>query len=493
MQKREQAYEKIREIYEREQSVALSLVRRGHAIEIHFEHGLISAVSGDNPQYRLGKYLKETTGIDEAEINQLIRESQRRGWLIGQAAVKKGLIDAETLLEAICEQAVQILMPAFKEEYEIRSVEKSVVERYLPARMSPQHVMLLIARRTVAPFALKSGKLVVMKAMEDVARLPWLPEELAVMGVLKQPRGLDELISTTGLDDSRLRRILSVFDRLGLIELAEAPTETTTAVVKREGFPFDALVPELPTTGVSWELEAFLHENSFASEQFKALKVRIANGMGERQLRVITVTSPDRGDGKSLLSANLAMSFSRDPERRTILVDCDLRKPSLHTLMGASFAPGLVEYLQDDRLQSFCYMRRFDTLFLMTAGGWASNPIELLSLDKMRAFIECLRTEFHTVILDAPPLAPVSDTQVLAGLSDGLLLTVRSGKTSYASIERALRNLDQNKLIGTVLNDVQPLMFNTQYERSCYGSVPYGNRPVGKAVGGQRRKDYLDL
>lgn len=491
MDKRAQVYEKIREIHEREQTLALSLGRGGHAIAVHFEHGLISAVSGNNPQCRLGKYLKETAGVDEAEINQLLRESRRHGWSIGQAAVKKGLIDAETLLELLHEQAVQILLPAFKEDYEIRSVEKSLVERYLPARMSPQHMMLLIARKSATPFALKDGRLVVMRASPEIARLPWFPEELAVMGMLKNPRGFDELVSTTGLDELSLRRILSVFDRLGLIELAEAPTETTTAVVKREGFPFDALVPELPTTGVSWELEAFLHENSFASEQFKALKVRIANAPGERPFRVITVTSPDRGAGKSLLSANLAMSFSKDPERRTILVDCDLRKPSLHTLTGASLAPGLVEYLQDDRLQSFCYMRRLDTLFLMTAGGWASNPIELLSLDKMRAFIESLRAEFHTVILDAPPLAPVSDVEVLAGLSDGLILTIRSGKTSYASIERALRNLDQSKLIGTVLNDVPPLMFNTQYDAGCYGSIPYGTRPVGKGVAG-RRKDYLD-
>jgi receptor protein-tyrosine kinase len=139
-------------------------------------------------------------------------------------------------------------------------------------------------------------------------------------------------------------------------------------------------------------------------------------------------------------------------------------------------------------------MRRLENLFLMTAGGRSSNSVELLSLEKMRNFIQYLRSEFDTIILDAPPIAPISDCQILAGLSDGLILVVRSGKTSYANIERAVRFLDPSKLLGLVLNDVPPLLFNTQYDPSYYGSASLGRFPYGSedTRTGRSHRSYLD-
>lgn len=156
--------------------------------------------------------------------------------------------------------------------------------------------------------------------------------------------------------------------------------------------------------------------------------------------------------------------------------------------------PGLIEYLEDDRLQAFCYMRRLENLYLMTSGGRTPHSVELLSLEKMKNLIQYLRVEFDTIILDSPPLAPISDAEILSSLSDGVILVVRSGKTSYVSLERAVRSLDQTKLLGVVLNDVQPRMFNTQYDHSYYGAAmperyPYGEIRRTPA----RHRSYLDL
>jgi capsular exopolysaccharide synthesis family protein len=486
-------FEKIREIQQREQNAVLPLVRGGHVISIHFEKGLISAVNSNNPQHRLGNYLLQTGVLDRNGLNQLVQDSRKHRMFIGQAAVKKLVIDVDNLIQLIQQQMVDILAHVLSEEYEVRPINKELLEYYLPAKIDLPHLMLLIARKCAEPFHPAPGKLVVLKSETNLTHLPWYPEELAVLGMLKNPRRLQEIQSVAGVNDYRLNKILSVLDDLNLIEFVEAPDETTTAIVKRHGFPFGSLVPQLSIENIDSKLEAFLDINSFVSEQFKCLKVRMTSASFERPVKVITVTSADNEAGKSLISINLAASFSKDFDRKTIIMDCDFRRPSLHRLVGTSIEPGLIGYLKDD-LQSFCYMRRLENLFVMTAGGTASNPVEILSMEKMRDFIQYLRSEFDTIILDAPPLTPISDTLVLEGLSDGMLLVVRSGKTSFASIERAARNLDEHKMLGIVLNDVPPLMFNTHHEPVYYedtrktGSVCRSSLP-NPAV---HLKKYLD-
>ena len=116
-------------------------------------------------------------------------------------------------------------------------------------------------------------------------------------------------------------------------------------------------------------------------------------------------------------------------------------------------------------------MKRVRNLFVMPAGRAVDNPVELLALDRMEELIDNLRREFDTVIVDCPPLEPISDARILAKLTDGIVLVVRSGRTPYSSAERALRNIDSQKLLGVVLNDVRPMLFNTYYN---YGYYHYG-------------------
>jgi Mrp family chromosome partitioning ATPase len=104
----------------------------------------------------------------------------------------------------------------------------------------------------------------------------------------------------------------------------------------------------------------------------------------------------------------------------------------------------------------------------MTAGGTALNPIEILSMQKMRRLVEILRRDFDTIILDAPPYHPIADARVVTGLSDGLLMVVRRGKTSYASSDRAFKAVDRDKLLGVVFNDVKPMPFDNGYNYEYY-------------------------
>jgi capsular exopolysaccharide synthesis family protein len=272
----------------------------------------------------------------------------------------------------------------------------------------------------------------------------------------------------------------------------DAPPSESTAIIKRDGFPFMYLTPQIGESGLSAKFETFHNPSSFVSEQFKSLKVRISEISARAPLRVVAISSSKSEDGKSLVSVNLAESFSRDPGRKVVLVDCDLRNPTLQKFLGTSAEPGLMGYLESDSLQAHCFMRRLGRLFFMTSGGVSPNPIELLSNPRMQELIAYLKTEFDTVILDCPPFGPISDAQILTGLADGLLMVVRRGKTTYGVMEKAFRNFDRSKLIGLVFNDVKPMMFNTQYHYKYYHYRNRNHYPYGNVKALKHPKNYLD-
>jgi capsular exopolysaccharide synthesis family protein len=486
--------ERIRQIQESGESGFLTLEKGGQAIKVIFREGLINAVSTNMSQHQIGQYLAKRGYVEEKEIDGLVQESRRHKALLGETAVSKTMLDDAELVELVQAQAAQVLAHAIKFNFEVDAFTRTPPpSMFVPARIDHTHLLLELARNNLRPFKLNPAMLITLRNGKTLPPLPWYPAELSVLSELKAPKTIHELAVATGLEYPRLSKILCVLDSLDLLGLVEsAPTETT-ALVRREGFPYEALVPEIRRTGVSDKLETIRDEDSFISEQFKTLKVRLNEPSLGREVKVITVSSPDTKDGKSLICANLAASFALDPGRKVILLDCDFRNPSLHKYLGITAEPGLQGYLEADYLQSYCYMRRLDKLYVLTAGGIAPNPVELLSLDRMRSLIAYLKVEFDTVVIDSPPLGPISDTQILTAMSDGLLLVVRSGRTSYRSIEAGFKNMDRSKLLGVIFNDVKPVMFNTQYDYKYYyygrhGQYPYGQRRPPRP----RLKTYLE-
>src|SRR4029079_18023476 len=132
-----------------------------------------------------------------------------------------------------------------------------------------------------------------------------------------------------------------------------------------------------------------------------------------------------------------------DPGRRVIAVDCDLRNPSLNEYLGVPSEPGLLQYLANGHLSPNCYLRRVDNLYFLTTGGVAPNPVEILSMNKMKQLIEHLKKDFDTIIIDAPPYWPVADARIVTSMSDGLIMVVRRGRTSCSSSDRAFKAVDR--------------------------------------------------
>jgi protein-tyrosine kinase len=483
----------IRDLQETGATGSLPLSHNGQTITVYFREGLISAVSTSLTGHQLGQYLARRGYIEEKEIAPLVHEGRKHRTLLGETAVSKNLLDGSELMELVQEQAALLLAHAIKNSFESQAFDRtSPPSFFMPARIDHMQLMLELARNNLQPFKLDPGMLITLRNGKQNTPLPWLPAELSVLSELKEPRTIHELVVATGLEYPRLSKILFVFDTMQLLSFVESAPTDTTAIVRRQGFPFESLVPEIRKTALSDKLETIREESSFISEQFKTLKIRISEIAASHNVKVVTFSSPAAEDGKSLVCLNLAASYARDLNRRVILLDCDLRNPSLHRYLGIPAKPGIIGCLEEDFLQPYCYMRRLDKLYILTAGGIASNPLELLSQDRMRKLINYLKTEFDTILIDTPPLAPISDAQVLTGLSDGMVLVVRSGKTTYGNIEQGFRNLDREKLMGVVVNDVKPLLFNTHYDHRYYHHGGKNQYPYGR-VAPHRRKSYLDL
>jgi capsular exopolysaccharide synthesis family protein len=209
----------------------------------------------------------------------------------------------------------------------------------------------------------------------------------------------------------------------------------------------------VPAGTLSPMLVAALAPHAVAAEQYRSLRTRIAlsdNGHGRR---VIAVTSPSLGDGKSVTASNLALTMAQEVNRRVVLVDADLRRPTVHSLFGLPQQPGLAEVLAGDATLEEAVVELPDyRLTIVTAGVPPERPAELLGSAAMRRVLDALRSRFDRVVLDTPPVLPLADVGVLAPLTDGVLLVVRAAVTQKPLVERALAAFDQGRLLGLVLN-----------------------------------------
>lgn len=195
---------------------------------------------------------------------------------------------------------------------------------------------------------------------------------------------------------------------------------------------------------------------SIDAEAYRSLRSNIEYSSFDDEYRAIVVTSSVPGEGKSTTSGNLAISLAQSGNK-VLLVDCDMRKPSIHKKFKISNMSGTAELLL--RKESFedvanCYN---ENLTIITAGKIPPNPSEMLSSRAMTAFIKEMKNEFKYIILDTPPLQAVTDAQVLSTKADGVLLVVRAGSTKRDAVLNSVDLIKkvQGKVIGTVLNGVE--------------------------------------
>ncbi len=215
---------------------------------------------------------------------------------------------------------------------------------------------------------------------------------------------------------------------------------------------------------------AFYQSKSLEAEAFRGVRTTLYFSGQHEGTKIIQVTSPNMGDGKTTLATNLAVSIAQSG-KKILLIDADFRRPKLHRMFGVRAPVGLATVIQHDtELSDAIQKTPVPNLSILPCGPRPSNPAELLTSPRFKEVLEALRDKYDLILVDTPPLLAVSDPSVVASQVDGVLLTIRVSKNGRPSAERArdiLATIEAN-VLGVIVNGIG------NRGQEGYGAAHYG-------------------
>jgi non-specific protein-tyrosine kinase len=204
---------------------------------------------------------------------------------------------------------------------------------------------------------------------------------------------------------------------------------------------------------------------------YKILRTQIQHRTKEKGWNTVMITSANPGEGKTLTSINLSITFAKEFNQTVLLVDSDLMRQNIHKYLGLDSDRGLIDYLIDDRpLKDFIVWPGIDKLTLISGGRTIHDSSELLGSPRMSSLIHEMKTRYpdRYVFFDVPPIFGGADAIVLAQLVDCIILVVADGQTSVHDIEKALQLIPQEKFLGFILNKQKIPILNYYYQYKSY-------------------------
>ena len=219
-------------------------------------------------------------------------------------------------------------------------------------------------------------------------------------------------------------------------------------------------------------LVSLTDQASLGAEKFRFLGVRLRQLQQTSTLKKLLITSTIPDEGKSFVSANLAITLAQRRPQRVLLVEGDLRRPSLNTRLGIPKLPGLGEWLRGDvRAMRSIYHLEQAGFWILPAGTPPENHGELMQSERLSELVEQLSSRFDWILIDSPPVAPLADTSAWIRSVDGVLLVVREGVTQKRQLVRGLRVLERSKVLGVVINSSTNSIHDDYYGRYTYATV----------------------
>ena len=210
-------------------------------------------------------------------------------------------------------------------------------------------------------------------------------------------------------------------------------------------------------------LVCLTEKESLAAEKLRFLAVRLRQLQQKRLLKKLLITSTIPEEGKSMIAANLGCALTRKAQK-VLLIDGDLRRPSIAKLFGLGKIPGLGEWLRGEQgANASIYYLENPGLWILPAGNLADNPLELMQSGKMSALVDQLTSWFDWIVIDSPPVLPLGDTSVWMRLADGILLVARQGISEKQQLKKGLEAIEPVKLIGAVVNSATNAAHNGYY------------------------------
>lgn len=278
------------------------------------------------------------------------------------------------------------------------------------------------------------------ESVEEIAQLPQL------------------LARRAGLSDEDLKRIVAVQNEedLGFIEAAlrlRVITQSDLDAVLAEDGQFDQLPLSSATARASSRLVSARDPFHEFSEKIRALRTELVMRSPDEQSNVFAVVSPSAGDGRSRLAAELAVSFAQLGEP-TLLVDCDLRRPSQHVLFGADNSDGLARALMDGRAPKIQAIHGIPSLFLLASGPRAATPLESLSNPSFGEMLDGWSRRYLHIVIDTPAVSEFSDALAVVNYAGRAVLVVRKDGTKLAAARDTIRRISSShgEVIGSIIN-----------------------------------------
>jgi len=236
-------------------------------------------------------------------------------------------------------------------------------------------------------------------------------------------------------------------------------------------FSLETLLARCPLTAWNPDLHTMLfmngNDSAKGTEEYRTLRSRLYHIREKMPLKKLLVTSALPKEGKSFTAANLAQVMVRQHGRRALLIDADLRGPRLHLMLGTPQGPGLAEYLLGKADEASVIQRGpMEGMFFMPSGESIEDPAELVASSRLKLLFQRIEPVFDWIIVDSPPVIPVSDANVLSKACDGVLMVVRSASTPSDLARRARMEFPDQMLVGVVLNGTDHN--EAQYTRYYY-------------------------
>lgn len=222
-----------------------------------------------------------------------------------------------------------------------------------------------------------------------------------------------------------------------------------------------------------------INPKSMFSESIKSIRTNLQFSAIDKELKTILLTSPEAGNGKSFVSANLAVAYAQDG-KRVLIIDCDLRRGRQHGIFNVmnqtngGYSNLILNYKEEVKLSRYVVKTEVKNIDLIPTGPTPPNPIELLASHNNERVIGELRQHYDIIILDCPPVLGISDTSIMTKFSDANILVVSSGETPIELVERAKKTFEtaNSKIDGVIINkaSVKGSSYYSYYANDYYSS-----------------------
>ncbi len=266
-------------------------------------------------------------------------------------------------------------------------------------------------------------------------------------------------------------------------EATEAPRNVipkvigaTAKVEPKKAFGADKDLSIMAQPPPAARLVAWTEPNSLGAEKFRALVVRLDHMRKQHELKSVQVTSSVINEGKTFVSANLAVTLAKYSGAKTLLIEGDLHRPTLASLFGLKELPGLGDWwlASGQDIARFLIHLTGTGLWFLPAGKSCDRPSDILRSAQIAAAFSELTSRFDWIVVDSTPMLPVIDANLWSRMVDGTLLVVREGVAPLKAIKNGLQSLDHPKLIGVVVNGASEFG-RTDYDGQYYGARKYEN------------------